>query len=223
MSSPNFYGTWTFSFFTHKSYLAHFIWTWLQIYGTLFYWRSFGLFLLCPQSQVVKETSQCEHWWCSLSVTLPTPQPSPAETKVPSQRQLQWPGVTPLGSLHTPLTHLDQISHCRVSEVLLHKTIYSQHSNTERAWAGASEEVPPKPPWAFIPSQTNCAEVLLFLLSSLLFLHLPASIHRAGTTIFVPFVNQMLAAHGHLSQAPTQSSNCTSKRAACTRCTPEHR
>lgn len=67
---------------------------------------------------------------------------------------------------------MSQVSLGRVSDVLFHKTIYSQHSNTETARDGSSEEgcTTKKPlisACAFIPSMFACAQALL-LLSSLL-------------------------------------------------------
>lgn len=61
--------------------------------------------------------------------------------------------------LESPHSQSEEASQGRVSDVSFHRTVYSQCSNTETAWAGASEEDPEqRNPWAFTPSQSKpCA------------------------------------------------------------------
>lgn len=79
------------------------------------------------------------------------------------------PTGAPLDSLLTPLTHSHtrfphQFDPTAVSGVSFCNAICSWHSNTETPGAGASEEDPQQwNPWAFIPSQSTCTQILLFL------------------------------------------------------------
>lgn len=130
----------------------------------------------------LKETSQSDHSWYSLVVTLPRPETSAAGIEAPSEQAAPGSDGSPL--THNTLTQSDQVSssfwaqvcHSRVWDVSLLKDINSPCINTNSlSWCLQGGQ---KNPWGSILSQFACAGVLLFLPSSAPEVSL--SVHSSG-------------------------------------------
>lgn len=105
-------------------------------------------------------------------------------------RWLQRPKWCLFDSLHTQFTA--RSGFLTSSDISFHKAVYSQGSNTKKAWAGASKEGPStdRPPQVFTPPQPPHAQVSPLLLRPQLLP--PVFIHQSLTFILLSKMSAIL-------------------------------